>query len=81
MTIEQKLKTLCEENGLWKEEADAVVAAYREEVDGDMKRRWNDNVEDYPVQMIAVLWMGTKRCALDYIDKKCPEHFARPMFA
>ena len=79
-TIKTYLEEQCIQHGLRPNEATAVVAAQYDELDDDMKRRWNDKVSDYPLPMMAVLFMGTKRHALAYIDKNKPIHWARPMF-
>lgn len=80
MTIKERLEQLCTEHGLWPAEAEKVVAAQKETLDDDMKRRWNDQIKGYPIQLLAVLFLGTKREALKYIDAEKPKHFARPMF-
>ncbi len=79
-TIKTYLEEQCVQHGLWPKEAEAVVAAQYNDLDDNMKLRWNHNASDYPLPMLAVLFMGTKRHALAYIDKNKPQHWARLMF-
>ena len=81
MTIMEWTKGMLEENGLWPQEAEAVVAAMSDELTMKaMACRWDDPVDDYPPHIFAVIGISAKRQALEWIDRNKPEHFARPMF-
>lgn len=80
MTIRERLEQLCRDNGLWPEEAMAVldeVIAATEEME---LRRWEEDLVGYPPQMLGTLWLITKQHALKWIDANRPKHWARPMF-
>ena len=81
MTFEERLNELLVEHGMWPGQAQAIVdrvkAAKRNE---SMEGRWDDQIEDYPPQMLAVLWMSVRTEALVYIDENCPQAWFRPMF-
>ena len=81
MTIEDKIMEMLVEHGMWDNQAVAVMEMMKaDEVNESMAHRWNDNVEDYPLSMLAILWMKAKGTALKYIDANCPEAWFRPMF-
>ena len=81
MTFEDKIKEMLVEHGMWDDEAKAVVEMLKaDKLNESMAHRWNDDVEDYPLSMLAILWMETKHIAIEYIDANCPEAFYRPMF-
>ena len=81
MTIEDKIKEMLVEHGMWEDQAEAVVEAMKaNEINRSMVHRWNDDVEGYPPSMLAILWMKAKHAAIEYIDANCPETFFRPMF-
>lgn len=73
MTIEEKLKAMLVENGMFEEWADTVIARFKEdEVGAIMRGRWGDSVEGYPVQLLAGLWLSTKRIALEWLNENNP---------
>ena len=89
MTIREFLLKNLTDNGLWPDEAEAVLAQYIEnsiELDakgvdcGPMRDRWNDDLEGYPDAMKAVLALGTHTEAVKWIDANKPKHWARLMF-
>lgn len=82
MTIRQKLETRLVDHGLWDEEA-AKVMNQAEQNDSlkDMKGRWNDDVENYPPQLLAVVWMSVKLQAKQWLEANAPKHFALAMFS
>lgn len=41
---------------------------------------WDDTVDGYPPQLLAVLWLGVRRAAVDWIDENLPKAWYRPMF-
>lgn len=80
MKIKERLEQLCTQHMLSPKEAEKVVAAQKETQDDEIKRRWEDQIEGYPIEFLATLWLGTKQEALAYFDSEKPMHFARPMF-
>jgi len=83
MTFKEKLIKLGEENGLWQREAEQIVEAMITDDNAGHKTmagRWNDDVDGYPPQMIAVLWMSFKFIADKWLAEHKPMHWARPMF-
>lgn len=81
MTMQQWAEKYLTDNGLWPDEAEAVVeAAKAEKANESMERRWNDDIEGYPKQLLAVLTMPLRAEAVRWIDANKPQHFARMMF-
>ncbi len=82
-TIEGKLKDRLVANGMFPEQAQAVIdmAKNRTDLFPDMESRWADEVEGYPQQAIAVLWFGIKHIALEWIDANLPQAWYRPLFS
>lgn len=82
MTIRETLHKYLTDRGLWPQEADAVIDAYRDHdtTPDDMTRRMNDDTEGYPPQMMPVLIMCVKAEAVRWIDANKPKHFARAAF-
>ena len=77
MNIETKIKSMLEEHGMWGKGVDAVMSKAKDEIP-DMN--WNDNISGYPLPLIAVIWLTTKRLALQWIDENLPRAWYRPMF-
>ncbi len=81
MTIRKKMTTMLYENGLFEKEATAIIDHYLEGKMGSaMKGRMDDDLTAYPAALISVTWLGVKNAAVDWIDKNCPQHWARGMF-
>lgn len=81
MKIREKLLNLLYENGLFEDQALAVLALYEESEMGKvMKDRLDDDIEGYPATVLAGTWMGVCHYALKWIDSNLPQHWARPMF-
>lgn len=82
MTLEQKLRELLSDYGLWPDEhVDAVIELVKaDETNKAMLDRWNDSVQDYLPSLFSALWIITKQTALEYIDEVMPTAFFRPMF-
>ena len=81
MTIEEELKSMLVNHGLFESMAEKVV----EEVKADssnmtMQGRWHDKREDYPSVIFAICWMSARVHALKIIDAECPKHWARQVF-
>lgn len=70
------------DNGLWPQEADAVLESVRTEKNAEaLAEVLNKTWEGYPRQLHAVAWITVKKMVVEYIDANKPQHFARPMFA
>ena len=67
------------QRGLWPAEAQEVSQVATGRDDG-MRGRWDDTIDGYPAQMLAVIALGLNHEALKWIDAYAPKHFARPMF-
>lgn len=84
MTIREFLTQHLTDNGLFDDEAAAVIelAARPQEQGGlpTMHHRLNDSLDGYPASFSAVLIMSIPRYALQWIDANKPKHWARPMF-
>ena len=74
------LRTELYNNGLFENQADAILSSVVNQQDHPMNGRWNDAATDYPAAMLGVLGIEVKAVALEYIDKNMPLHWARPMF-
>ncbi len=81
MTLEQRLKEMMVERGMFEEQADEVMACVKDdECNKSMQSRWKDEASGYPPAMIKVLWIFTKEAALDYIEKNLPQAWFKSMF-
>jgi len=82
MTIEEKIRQLLSEHGMW---STGLEETMREAKEGDllesMAQRWGDSLDDYPPQFLAVLWLCVRGIALDWVDANCPKAFYRPLLA
>ena len=82
MTVEEKLKSMLVECGMFENQADDVlVRVQADEAHEAMLGRWNEPADNYPEQLYLVLWMAVKDAALAWIDENCPRAWFRPMFA
>jgi len=87
-TIKEKILHFLVKRGFFAEDAVKVFELYKQEdnKDGDndhvgyMEGRWDDLVSDYPIQLMAVMFMGVERVALEYIKEHIPKAWFRPMF-
>ncbi|MEE8262719.1 MAG: hypothetical protein V3R83_09680 [Gammaproteobacteria bacterium] len=81
MTIRSWLVNRGVENGLWENEAQAVVNQIADDETlkalGDVLEK---SADGYPKQFFAVAWMTFESEAIKWIDANKPKHFARPMF-
>lgn len=76
------LHKMMTDNGLWPQEADAVLESVRTDKHAEalaevLGRTW----DGYHTQFHAVAWLTVKGMVVEYIDANKPQHFARPMFA
>ena len=89
MTIREAMRKYLTDNGLWPDEADAVLAsaekslvrafAGRGGVQSPMTWYWDDDSVGSP-KLLAAVELQVKSCALEWIDENQPAHFARPAF-
>ena len=81
MTMQQWAEKYLTDNGLWPQEATAVVGAVKaDRANESMEQRWNDGTEGYPKPLLDVLQMALRAEAVRWIDANQPQHFARTMF-
>lgn len=82
MTIEAKIKSLLVNHGLFENMAEKVIEAVKEAPENEaMQGRWGEDESAYPPAITALGWLSAKRHAVAIIDKECPKHWARPIFA
>lgn len=82
MTISEKLLKMLDENGVFENEAKAIVERYTQHPLGAaMRGRMNDQLNNCPASVMVATWMGVKKVAVEWMDENCPEHWARSMFA
>jgi len=81
MTIEQKLKAMLVENGMFDDWAQTVLDIVKSKKANDaMSGCWNDDVEGYPEQLLAVLWFGVRHTTLEWLNENHPQAWFLPMF-
>ena len=81
MTIREMMETKLQENGLWPDEATAIMEAIEDEKCAEsMKGRWKDAADGYPPQLFAVSWMVVQAVAAKWLEANKPMHWARAMF-
>lgn len=81
MTIKEAILKRLYDNGMFPDQAAAVMEQVIANSESSMDKRWNDNEADYAPSIQAVLWITVKIEALKYIDANCPEAWFRPTFA
>ena len=79
-SIYTRLRTELYNNGLFENQADAILSSLVSQQDHPLSGRWNDATTEYPAPMLGLLRMEAKAAALEWIDKNMPLHWARPMF-
>lgn len=80
-TIEYKLRGMLAKRGLSDSETDTIMEAFKAQPYNDVvKGRWDDSVEDYPVEFLNGLTVGLFSEALTWIDANKPLAWYRPMF-
>lgn len=81
VTVEDKLKEMLFNHGLFENQATTIVEMVKaDKANEATERRWEDNVEDYPSVFLSALWLSVQDCALQYIDANCPEAWFRSLF-
>lgn len=82
MTIEEKLVDMLYNHGLFKHQAVEIIERVKaDEVNKSMMGRWQDQMDGYPSQLLAGLWLSVEDHALQWIDENCPQAWYRPIFA
>jgi hypothetical protein len=80
MTFRQALLKLLEDNGLFPNQAQAVLELYmNHEMAVDMQGRIDEQVSVYPEILLDFAWSGVRLVAVEWIDKNMPLHWARPL--
>ena len=81
MTIEEKIKKWLINQGMFVDQAEAVMEMVKiNQVNEAMAGRWNDVAEGYPDVIFTIVLASVKDAALEYIDTNCPQAWFRPMF-
>ena len=80
MTIEEKIRQLLSEHGMWSTGLEETMKEAKEgKLLESMSQRWGDQVSDYPQALLAVLWLNVRGIALDWVDENCPGAFYRSL--
>ena len=78
---QEKIKDMLIENGMFDGQADQVLDLLIDDLAArSMTGRWNDDIEGYHSQLLAVIWRSARRIALGWIDENLPQAWFRPMF-
>ena len=81
MTLRAYFEARLFEHGLFESEATAVMdKAEKDSSLEAMQRRWADDTEAYPSQLLAACWLSVKRCAAEWLEANKPKHWALPVF-
>lgn len=81
MTFEEKIISMLIENGMWQSQTEKVLKIFKKSQESAfMIGIWDHEINDYPKEMLGVIWMGVKPTALKWIDENKPEAFYRDMF-
>ncbi len=79
MTIEKRVKELLIEHGLWKQQANKVLAEYKADKDY-VPQKWEDDIEGYPLEYLGALWYSVRRFTYAWLLENWPKSFCIPMF-
>lgn len=80
MTFRKWAVDYCYKRGMFEAQAEAVVAQIIADPDDTMRGRWDDAIEGYPPQMLAVLSIVINHAACKWIDENMPKAWYRAMF-
>lgn len=80
MTFKDKLISLAENNGLSKEDATTVFTKFSQE-SNQLFDRWGEDFQEYPCQMLNLLWHGYRREISLYLKTFKPKHWALEAFS
>ena len=81
ISVEEDLKEMLVNYGMWPDQADEVIAQAKEDKMFEaLKGRWNDPVDEYSPEVLTASWISIKSIALEYIVNNDPKAWFRPMF-
>lgn len=77
MTIEEKMRKTLFDYGIFDDVIDAIMVSAKATIGPKVidASRWADNVESYPRELFAVLWMSVKDAAIDWGKANKPQAF------
>jgi hypothetical protein len=81
-TINQKLNSLLQENGLWPKDAENVLELFKKEDNiKSLNIHWNDDTSGYPTVFLSSIWYALRRFTLSWIEKNQPDAWYKQIFA
>jgi hypothetical protein len=83
-TVEQKLHSYLFERGMFPDQADQVIAKFKDAVKALTPNdviKYDSPADDYPPQLYAVWSLELGDVAVEWIDENCPKAWYRPLFA
>lgn len=83
MTTKEKLKKFLTDNGMFEEQADAVLEVAIPQIEAlvpDYSFTWERPANEYPPVLYAVMLSIVKEEAVKWIDANLPMAWYRPMF-
>lgn len=81
MTIEEKIREMLIERGLFENQAQAVIDMAKTDIQNKaMLERWSDDVDGYPQSMLNILWLFIEISTLKWIDENLPLAWFRSLF-
>jgi hypothetical protein len=81
MTIEEKIKEMLFERGMFEDQCSQVVARMKADPANEaMSGRWQDKPEDYPPMIMSLMWFSACNEAVKFIDETCPKAWFREIF-
>ena len=67
--------------GMFQTQAEKVMDEHiNDPANNAMEGRWNDDIEGYPPQLLATVFVGIELTALEWIKKNCPNAWFRACF-
>ena len=81
MTFRGTIRKMLIDRGMSDNQADEVIGrVIADKANESMKGRWAHDEEDYPSQVILVLWVSVCRHADQFLAETCPHAWFRPVF-
>lgn len=82
MTVKERLEEICVEQGMFENQARAVVELAMKELDNidEYKIAWDKPSQEYPTKFYAAAFLTVARVALKWIDENIPQAWFRQMF-
>lgn len=83
MTAKEKLKKMLTDQGMFDNEANAVLEEAIPQIESlipDYKITWHSPVSEYPDAVYNAMWHPLCDAALKWIDKNAPRAWYRSMF-